>query len=154
MQYTYGSPRTAYDGCINRDTPGRYVNVVPNFGDNSPAPRDPPDFFEEFDVKVQVRENSNSKISFGGNISSRKVNTRHVQEIRTLFWCATTVDPSGYVMEWGKCAAGCKADPAGTYLPAAPRRGNAGFTRATRGQSVGDFIKIIKAGNARNSIIH
>merc|ERR1739848_561276 len=89
-----------------------------------------------------------------GSISSRSTTTRHVKEIRTLFWCATAVDPSGYVMEWGKCAAGCKADPAGTYLPAAPRRGNAGFTRARRGQSVGDFIKIIKAGNARNSIIH
>ena len=31
------------------------------------------------------------------------------------------------------------------------RRGTAGFTRARRGQSVGDFIKIIKAGNLRNS---
>jgi len=153
MQYTYGSGRTPYDGCINRDTPGRYVAVVPSFGDNGPAPRDEKeqDFFTEFDIKV--REDAGSRISFGGSISSRNIKTRHVKEIRTFFWCATAVDPSGYVMEWGKCAAGCKADPAGTYLPAAPRRGNAGFTRARRGQSVGDFIKIIKAGNARNSLI-
>merc|ERR1712013_244109 len=27
---------------------------------------------------------------------------------RSLFWCATEVDPSGYVMEWGQCNAGCK----------------------------------------------
>jgi len=153
MQYTYGSGRTPYDGCINRDTPGRYVAVVPSFEDNGPAPRDEneQDFFTEFDIKV--REDAGSRISFGGSISSRNIKTRHVKEIRTLFWCATAVDPSGYVMEWGKCAAGCKADPAGTYLPAAPRRGNAGFTRARRGQSVGDFIKIIRAGNARNSLI-
>merc|ERR1719489_730304 len=97
MQYTYGSGRTPYDGCINRDTPGRYVSVVPSFGDNSPAPRDEQDFFTEFDIKV--RDDANSRISFGGSISSRSTSTRHVKEIRSLFWCATAVDPSGYVME-------------------------------------------------------
>jgi len=138
----------AYDGCINRATPGQYVNVVPSFGDNGPAPRDQEDFFEEFDPR-----DSSSKISFGGSVSSRRkqLTKKTTREIRSLFWCATEVDPSGYVMEWGKCAAGCKADPAGTYLPAAPRRGAAGFTRARRGQSVGDFVRIIKAGNLRNS---
>merc|ERR1711862_366774 len=40
-------------------------------------------------------------------------------EVSTLFWCATETDVDGYVSEWGKCAAGCKADPAGSYLPAA-----------------------------------
>merc|ERR1712154_62094 len=39
----------------------------------------------------------------------------------------------------------------GAFLAGTSRRGNAGFTRARRGQSVGEFIKIIKAGNARNS---
>jgi len=104
--------------------------VVPSFGNNSPAPRDDndQDFFEEFDAREEEDEDVGSRISFGGNISSRKrkgnkkkVTKKNAREIRTLFWCATEVDPSGYVMEWGKCAAGCKADPAGTFLPAAPR---------------------------------
>eukprot|EP00092_Neocalanus_flemingeri_P061261 GFUD01073616.1.p2 GENE.GFUD01073616.1~~GFUD01073616.1.p2 ORF type:complete len:160 (+),score=33.44 GFUD01073616.1:664-1143(+) len=157
MAYTYGISRESYDGCINRRTPGQYVNVVPNFGDNSPAPKDQEDFFEEFDLE-EDEGLDDARVSFGGSFGprSRKVNKKQVKkrkarEVRTLFWCATAVDPSGYVMEWGKCAAGCKADPAGTYLPAAPRRGNVGFTRARRGQTVGDFIKIIRKGNSRNS---
>merc|ERR1712123_483942 len=58
--YTYGSQRVAYDGCINRDTPGRYVNVVPSFGNNSPAPRDDndQDFFEEFDAREEEDEDA------------------------------------------------------------------------------------------------
>ena len=72
---------------------------------------------------------------------------------RTLFWCATDVDSSGYVKEWGKCDVGCKADPAGSYIPAAPRRGTTstskGFNHSLRGQTVGQLAAIIRAANQR-----
>merc|ERR1711884_256691 len=138
--FNYGYHRSLYKGCINQETPGQYLTVVPDFGDNQAAP-------------TSANLNTNS-VSFGtvSPLAPRSA-LRSSQEVRTLFWCATETDVDGYVSEWGKCAAGCKADPAGTYLPTAPRRGNAGFTRARRGQSVGEFIKIIKAGNARNSNI-
>ena len=42
-------------------------------------------------------------------------------------------------MQWGKCAAGCKADPAGSYLPAAPRSAVAG-----REVTVGQLVNLIE----------
>merc|ERR1739848_219783 len=81
---------------------------------------------------------------------------RHGEEemvFRSLFWCATEVDPSGYVKEWGQCNVGCKADPAGSYVPAAPRRGTStskDFIHSLRGQTVGQLAAIIRAANQRN----
>jgi len=79
---------------------------------------------------------------------------------RSLFWCATEVDPSGYVMEWGKCNAGCKADPAGSYIPFSPRRASASqlgsrvngmrFTHSRRGDTVGQLAAFIRAINKKN----
>ena len=75
---------------------------------------------------------------------------------RSLFWCATEVDPSGYVMEWGQCNAGCKADPAGSYIPFSPRRSPASrgsqvnglrFTHARRGDTVGQLAALIRVIN-------
>ena len=42
-------------------------------------------------------------------------------------------------LQWGKCAAGCKADPAGSYLPAAPRSAVAG-----REVTVGQLVSLIQ----------
>merc|ERR1711988_40778 len=82
----------------------------------------------------------------------RQVRPRHGEEemvFRTLFWCATDVDSSGYVKEWGKCDVGCKADPAGSYIPAAPKEGNninvQGLQPLTQGQTVGQLAAIIRA---------
>jgi len=105
-------------------------------------------------------------ISFGpaprGAVRPRQgaVRPRHGAEemvFRTVFWCATAADPSGYVMEWGQCAPGCKADPAGSYVPVAPRRTGAprsdgkGFTHARQGQTVGQLTAIIKALAAKTT---
>merc|ERR1711988_925670 len=53
----------------------------------------------------------------------------------------------------GKCDVGCKADPAGSYIPAAPRRGTTstsrGFNHSLRGQTVGQLAAIIRAADQR-----
>merc|ERR1712012_867574 len=36
--FSYGHQRTQYRGCINQETPGQYLTLVPDFGDNAPAP--------------------------------------------------------------------------------------------------------------------
>ena len=170
MPFSYGSHRIAYDGCINRAPPGQYVAFVPSF-DDAPSDVDPNeeegeefDFVEfgfgfaeeEFDDKLDA-------ISFGPaprRSSPPRVAPRHGEldldemVFRSLFWCATEVDPSGYVMEWGKCNAGCKADPAGSFIPFSPRRASAsqglGFTHARRGDTVGQLAAFIRAINKRN----
>merc|ERR1711988_1407392 len=38
--FTYGHFRTTYRGCINQETPGQYIALVPDFGNNGPAPKD------------------------------------------------------------------------------------------------------------------
>merc|ERR1712064_104301 len=108
--FNYGYHRSQYKGCINQETPGQYLTLVPDFGDNQAAP-------------TSANLNTNS-VSFGtvSPLAPRSA-LRSSQEVRTLFWCATETDADGYVSEWGKCAAGCKADPAGSYLPTAPRSG-------------------------------
>jgi hypothetical protein len=184
MPFSYGSHRIAYNGCINRAPPGQYVAVVPSF-DDAPSDVDPNeedggefDFVEavnnvfgfaeeEFDDKLDA-------ISFGPaprrstpsrRPSPPRVAPRHGEVdldemvFRSLFWCATEVDPSGYVMEWGKCNAGCKADPAGSFIPFSPRRASAsqgsrvngvGFTHARRGDTVGQLAAFIRTINKRN----
>ena len=121
--FSYGHQRTQYRGCINQETPGQYITLVPDFGDNAPAPSD-------------SSVSTNSIISFSGTVSPLAPRSSSV--VRTLFWCATETDAEGFVSEWGKCAAGCLADPAGSYLPAAPRS----VTRA-RGVTVGELQQII-----------
>ena len=131
MPFTYGSHRIAYDGCINRATPGQYTAFVPS---SVPAPKAEEDAVED-DFLIEI-----SNEVFGSEFSSEfgaisfgpaprgAVRPRNgVEEMvfRTVFWCATSVDTSSYVMEWGQCAPGCKADPAGSYVPVAPRRGAA-----------------------------
>lgn len=116
-----------YSGCINQDPPGQYLVVVPDFGDNRPAPRRP---------APRTAAATSSSVSFGraGRSSS--------SSDKTLFWCATAADSDSYVTEWGKCAAGCRADPAGSWLPAAPR--TAGFL--AQPHTVGELLQVIKAG--------
>ena len=122
--FNYDHSRTAYKGCINQETPGQYLALVPDFGDNGPAPKD----------KTSEKLTETESVSF--------LAPRHSSSdtIRTLFWCATETDSDGYVSEWGQCAAGCRADPAGSYLPAAPR------TAEIRGSSptVGDLLDLIQ----------
>merc|ERR1711988_597932 len=122
--FSYDHSRTAYKGCINQETPGQYLALVPDFGDNGPAPKD----------KTSEKLTETESVSF--------LAPRHSSSdtIRTLFWCATETDSDGYVSEWGQCAAGCRADPAGSYLPAAPR------TAEIRGCSptVGDLLDLIQ----------
>merc|ERR1712232_214490 len=104
--FSYDHDRTVYRGCINQETPGQYISLVPDFGDNGPAPKD---------------ESSSNSISFLASVSPlpvapRRVSSRHHSsgEVSSLFWCATSADSDGYVSEWGQCPAGCKADPAGS----------------------------------------
>merc|ERR1712107_929306 len=58
--------------------------------------------------------------------------------------------------EWGQCNAGCKADPAGSYIPFSPRRSPASrvsqvnglrFTHARRGDTVGQLAALIRVIN-------
>merc|ERR1712110_759308 len=183
MPFSYGSHRTAYDGCINRAPPGQYVAVVPSF-DTAPSDVDPNeeeggefDFVEpgnngfspEFGFAEEEFDDKLDAISFGPaprRPSAPQLAPRHgevdVDEMvfRSLFWCATEVDPSGYVMEWGKCNAGCKADPAGSYIPFSPRRASASqlgsrvngmrFTHSRRGDTVGQLAAFIRAINKKN----
>jgi len=177
MPFSYGSRRIAYDGCINRAPPGQYVAVVPSF-DDAPSDVDPNeeeggefDFVEavnnvfspEFGFADEEFDDKLDAISFGPaprRSSPPRVAPRHGEVdldemvFRSLFWCATEVDPSGYVMEWGKCNAGCKADPAGSFIPFSPRRASAsqglGFTHARRGDTVGQLAAFIRAINKRN----
>merc|ERR1719402_588918 len=182
MPFSYGSHRIAYDGCINRAPPGQYVGVVPSF-DNAPSDVDPNeeeggefDFVEavnnvfspEFGFAEEEFDDKLDAISFGPaprRPSPPRLAPRHGEVdsdemvFRSLFWCATEVDPSGYVMEWGKCNAGCKADPAGSFIPFSPRRASAsqgsrvngvGFTHARRGDTVGQLAAFIRAINKRN----
>jgi len=123
--FNYGYHRSLYKGCINQETPGQYLTVVPDFGDNQAAP-------------TSANLNTNS-VSFGtvSPLAPRSA-LRSSQEVRTLFWCATETDVDGYVSEWGKCAAGCKADPAGSYLPTAPRSGR------DPDLSVGHLVELIQ----------
>jgi len=181
MPFSYGSHRIAYDGCINRAPPGQYVGVVPSF-DNAPSDVDPNeeeggefDFVEavnsvfspEFGFAEEEFDDKLDAISFGPaprRPSPPRLAPRHGEVdldemvFRSLFWCATEVDPSGYVMEWGKCNAGCKADPAGSYIPFSPRRASASqgsrvngvkFTHARRGDTVGQLAAFIRAINKR-----
>merc|ERR1712226_1671280 len=137
MPFTYGSHRISYDGCINRAPPAQSVSEV----------------FGEFSTDFS----DSGAISFG--VAPRRrvsgLRPRHGEEdmvFRSLFWCATDADTSGYVKEWGKCNVGCKADPAGSYVPAAPRRGTStsrGFSHSLRGQTVGQLSAIIRAANQR-----
>ena len=136
--FAYGYHRTTYKGCINQETPGQYLTVVPDFGDNSPAPQ------SSSQVQTQssplVFSSDNNVVDFG-TVSplAPRVGPRSTQVVRTLFWCATEVDSDGFVSEWGKCAAGCKADPAGSYLPAAPR------SRSEGGEvTVGELVDLIQ----------
>jgi len=72
----------------------------------------------------------------------------HGKQMSTLFWCATEVDDTGYVTEWGQCHSRCQADPAGSFLPAAPReKTKNGVVRAKRGQTVGRLVSIIRRRN-------
>ena len=107
--FSYGHQRTQYRGCINQETPGQYITLVPDFGDNAPAPAD-----------SSVSTNSIITFSSGSPVAPRSSSSSD-NVFRTLFWCATETDAEGFVSEWGKCAAGCLADPAGSYIPAAPR---------------------------------
>merc|ERR1712110_706027 len=174
MPFSYGSHRIAYDGCINRAPPGQYVAVVPSF-DQAPSKSGPDDedggefdfvepigigngFSPEFEFEGEEEfSNQFDAISFGPaprRQSRPQVAPRHGEVdldemvFRSLFWCATEVDPSGYVMEWGQCNAGCKADPAGSYIPFSPRRSPTSrvsqvnglrFTQARRGDTVGQL---------------
>merc|ERR1711953_598055 len=174
MPFSYGSHRTAYDGCINRAPPGQYVAVVPSF-DTAPSDVDPNEEeggefdFVEFGFAEEEFDDKLDAISFGPaprRPSAPQLAPRHgkvdVDEMvfRSLFWCATEVDPSGYVMEWGKCNAGCKADPAGSYIPFSPRRASASqlgsrvngmrFTHSRRGDTVGQLAAFIRAINKKN----
>merc|ERR1712025_385005 len=148
---------------IHRAPPEQYVSVVPNL---VPAPKETDDEEDEEDFLQSVTEvfgefstdfSDSGAISFG--VAPRRrvsgLRPRHGEEdmvFRSLFWCATDVDTSGYVKEWGKCNVGCKADPAGSYVPAAPRRGTStsrGFNHSLRGQTVGQLAAIIRAANQR-----
>ena len=134
------------------------MSVVPNL---VPAPKETEDDDEDFlQAVTEVFGEFSSGSSDSGAISfavapRRQVRPRHGEEMvfRTLFWCATDVDSTGYVKEWGKCDVGCKADPAGSYIPAAPRRGTTstskGFNHSLRGQTVGQLAAIIRAANQR-----
>ena len=140
MPFTYGSHRIAYDGCINRATPEQYIASVPSFDDapsdssttsaSSSSSAEEEDFLEN---ASEIFDFGAESFGFGGEFGAISfgpaprgaVQPRHGAEemvFRTVFWCATSADPSGYVMEWGQCAPGCKADPAGSYVPVAPRR--------------------------------
>ena len=93
--------------------------TVPSF---ELAPSDPLEPVADF---LETAPPKFGAVSFGP-APRNSVAPRHAEEelvFRTLFWCATETDSSGYVMEWGKCAVGCKADPAGSYIPLAPRAG-------------------------------
>jgi len=145
---------------LHRAPPEQYVSVVPNL---VPAPKETEDDDEDF--LQAVTEVFGSEFSSGSSDSGaisfsvaprRQLRPRHGEEeivFRTLFWCATDVDSSGYVKEWGKCDVGCKADPAGSYIPAAPRRGTTsayrGFNHSLKGQTVGHLAAIIRAANHR-----
>merc|ERR1712004_539828 len=180
MPFSYGSHRIAYDGCINRAPPGQYVAVVPSF-DQAPSKSGSDDedgeefdfvepigngFSPEFEFEGEEEfSNQFDAISFGPaprRQSRPQVAPRHGEVdldemvFRSLFWCATEVDPSGYVMEWGQCNAGCKADPAGSYIPFSPRRSPASrvsqvnglrFTHARRGDTVGQLAALIRVIN-------
>ena len=85
------------------------MSVVPNL---VPAPKDTEDDDEDFlQAVTEVFGEFSSGPSDSGAISfavapRRQVRPRHGEEemvFRTLFWCATDVDSSGYVKEWGKC---------------------------------------------------
>jgi len=138
--FSYDHDRTVYRGCINQETPGQYISLVPDFGDNGPAPKD--------ESSGKLTAPSSNSISFLGSVSALapRLTPRHhgSSEVRSLFWCATQTDSDGYVSEWGQCAAGCKADPAGSYLPAAPR------TAALLASSptVGDLLDLIQASTS------
>merc|ERR1711936_16498 len=178
--FSYGSHRIAYDGCINRAPPGQYVAVVPSF-DQAPSKSGPDDedggefdfvepigngFSPEFEFEGEEEfSNQFDAISFGPAPRRQprpQVAPRHGEVdldemvFRSLFWCATEVDPSGYVMEWGQCNAGCKADPAGSYIPFSPRRSPTSrvsqvnglrFTHARRGDTVGQLAALIRVIN-------
>ena len=145
-----------------RAPPEQYVSVVPNLV-AAPKETDGEEDFLQTVTEVFGSEFSTGVFSDSGAISfgvapRRRVSglrPRHGEEemvFRSLFWCATDVDTSGYVKEWGKCNAGCKADPAGSYVPAAPRRGmsiSKGFNHSLRGQTVGQLAAIIRAANQR-----
>merc|ERR1712130_813170 len=75
--FSYDHARTVYRGCINQETPGQYISVVPDFGNNAPAPKD---------------ESSSNSISFLASVSPlpvapRRVSSRHHSsgEVRSLF---------------------------------------------------------------------
>ena len=125
--FSYGFQRTQYRGCINQETPGQYLTLVPDFGDNAAAPSS---------ADGSVSTNSITFSSAPGTVSPLAPRSSSV--VRTLFWCATETDAEGFVSEWGKCAAGCLADPAGSYLPAAPRS----VTRSQR-VTVGELQQLI-----------
>merc|ERR1712012_228461 len=142
--FSYGYGRFTYKGCINQETPGQYLTVVPSFGDNDPAPQS--------SAQVSSLVFSSDQVSLGtvSPLAPRSTNQRSGSEdsanqrsgsqvVRTLFWCATETDADGHVSEWGKCAAGCKADPAGSYLPAAPRS-----AAARPDITVGELVDLIQ----------
>merc|ERR1739842_261507 len=87
---------------------------------------------------------SSNSISFLDSGSVSLLAPRVSSEVSTLFWCATQADSDGYVSQWGQCAAGCKADPAGSYLPAAPR--TAALLAST--PTVGDLLDLIEASTS------
>ena len=131
--FSYGYQRTQYKGCINQETPGQYLVLVPDFGDNSPAPSS---------ADSSVSANSIT-FSAPGTVSPLAPRSSS-REASSLFWCATETDSEGFVSEWGKCAAGCLADPAGSYLPAAPR------SRPRSGRvTVGELQQLIQQDRAR-----
>merc|ERR1711902_57261 len=105
-----------------------------------PAPKD--------ESSEKLTAPSSNSISFLGSVSALapRFSSRHQGsgEVNTLFWCATQADSDGYVSEWGQCAAGCKADPAGSYLPAAPRTASLLASSPT----VGDLIQLIQASTS------
>merc|ERR1712115_709829 len=136
LPFSYGSGRIPYDGCINLSPPGQYVSVVPGI----PAPR-------------QTSHNNSFGVNFGAapriGRSIGSVLSRHSEtEVSTMFWCATQVDPSGYVMEWGECQGGCKADPSGSFIPApsntpvAPRHAIRSY--GVQSVTVGQLVNLIQ----------
>merc|ERR1711988_1948846 len=108
------------------ETPGQYIALVPDFGNNGPAPKD--------ESSQKLTESDSNSVSF---LAPRHSFGSSSSDL-TLFWCATMTDSEGHVSEWGKCAAGCKADPAGSYLPTAPRSGR------DPDLSVGHLVELIQ----------
>merc|ERR1719225_179140 len=71
--FSYDHDRTVYRGCINKETPGQYISVVPDFGNNGPAPKD--------ESSEKLTAPSSNSISFldsaVSSLAPRRVAPRH-----------------------------------------------------------------------------